>query len=131
MLDVLPVVLAFVSLTALPAVRAQVSSSWPHAYPDMPKGDYSPAWQNCKYREPPDRLPCSYPCSPTDFEVTDPLPNVTWDLGRTFAGNIGVQRAGHPNNTLFFWAFEKENGSLTAGANEQSDVPWGIWLNGG
>ncbi|KAI0954566.1 hypothetical protein AcW1_006420 [Taiwanofungus camphoratus] len=112
MLDVLPVVLAFVSLTALPAVRAQVSSSWPHAYPDMPKGDYSPAWQNY-------------------FEVTDPLPNVTWDLGRTFAGNIGVQRAGHPNNTLFFWAFEKENGSLTAGANEQSDVPWGIWLNGG
>ena len=64
-----------------------------------------------------------------DFEVsTEQLPNVTWQLdGRSFAGNIGVQRAGHPNDTLFFWAFEKDNGSLTASSNE----PWGIWLNGG
>ena len=38
---------------------------------------------------------------------------------------------GHPNNTLFFWAFEKEHGSLTAPANDKIEKPWGIWLNGG
>lgn len=64
-----------------------------------------------------------------DFEVTDPLPNVTFPLGgRSFAGNIPVDRPGHPNNTLFFWGFETENGSLT---NGDSTKPWGIWLNGG
>ena len=66
-----------------------------------------------------------------DFEVKDSLPNVTWTLPRSFAGNIPVNRAGHPNNTLYFWGFEKENGSLTAGANERANEPWGIWLNGG
>lgn len=63
-----------------------------------------------------------------DFEVTQPLPNVTFPLGRNWAGNIPVDRPGHPNDTLFFWAFEKEDGSLTA---DDSDEPWGIWLNGG
>ena len=63
-----------------------------------------------------------------DFEVTDPLPNVTFASSRTFAGNIGVQRDGHPNNTLFFWAVEKTNSSLTV---DNSTEPWGIWLNGG
>ncbi|KAI0372590.1 alpha/beta-hydrolase [Pilatotrama ljubarskyi] len=87
-------------------------SSWPHDYPGKPSGDYSPEWQ-------------SY------YEVKDQLPNVTFPLPHSFAGNIGVNRPGHPNNTLFFWALEKENGSLTAGADERSDVPWGIWLNGG
>jgi carboxypeptidase D len=67
---------------------------------------------------------------PVDFQVTDQLPNVTWNLPRNWAGNIAVQRAGHPNDTLFFWAFEKENGSLTAEADERLDEPWGIWLNG-
>ena len=66
-----------------------------------------------------------------DYQVTASLPNVTFPLNRNWAGNIAVDRPGHPNNTLFFWAWEKENGSLTAGAGEQSDVPWGIWLNGG
>ena len=66
-----------------------------------------------------------------DFQVTQPLPNVTFELGRSFAGNIAVNRPGHPNNSLFFWAFEKENGSLTAGAGERSNEPWGLWLNGG
>ncbi|KAI9065255.1 alpha/beta-hydrolase [Trametes sanguinea] len=89
-----------------------VPSSWPHDYPGKPSGDFSPTWQ--KY-----------------FEVTSPLANVTFPLSRNFAGNIPVNRAGHPNNTLFFWAFEKENGSLTADANERSNEPWGIWLNGG
>ena len=59
------------------------------------------------------------------------MPGVTWDLPRSFAGNIGVNRPGHPNNTLFFWGFEKETGSLTAAADERADEPWGIWLNGG
>ncbi|KAJ6581912.1 Alpha/Beta hydrolase protein [Mycena capillaripes] len=84
-------------------------SSFPHEYPGKPTGDYSPAWQ--KY-----------------FQVTAPLPNVTFPLPRSFAGNIDVQRAGHPNNTLFFWALEKTSGSLTAA---KSTEPWGIWLNGG
>ncbi|KAH9951151.1 alpha/beta-hydrolase [Amylocystis lapponica] len=93
-------------------VRAQQSqlppSSWPHAYPGMPNGDYGPEWQGY-------------------FEVTESFPNVTWELPHSYAGNIGVQREGHPNNTLFFWAFEKQNGSLTADNND----PWAIWLNGG
>ncbi|OJT09780.1 Vitellogenic carboxypeptidase [Trametes pubescens] len=89
-----------------------VPSTFPHDYPGKPSGDLSPAWQ-------------SY------FEVNGSLTNVTWDLPRNFAGNIPVNRAGHPNDTLFFWAFEKENGSLTAGANDRASEPWGIWLNGG
>jgi len=56
---------------------------------------------------------------------------VSFTLGRNWAGSIPVNRAGRPNNTLFFWGFEKENGSLTAAAGERSDEPWGIWLNGG
>ncbi|KAN0088900.1 Alpha/Beta hydrolase fold [Tylopilus felleus] len=82
--------------------------SWPHVYPGMPSGDYDPEWR--KY-----------------FQVTESLPNVTWPLSRNWAGNIPVQRAGYPNNTLFFWAFESLNGSFTADSNE----PWAIWLNGG
>jgi hypothetical protein len=42
-----------------------------------------------------------------------------------------VDRAGFPNDTLFFWAWESQNGSLTASAGERSGEPWGIWLNGG
>ncbi|TDL15660.1 alpha/beta-hydrolase [Rickenella mellea] len=106
------VVWTFVAVGALSSVNAQVSNSFPHDYPGKPSGDYSPQWQNY-------------------FQVTDKLPNVTWDLGRNWAGNIAVNRPGHPNDTLFFWAFEKENGSLTAAANERGGEPWGIWLNGG
>ncbi|KAF7356332.1 Carboxypeptidase [Mycena venus] len=105
--------LRFVSLTILAAVSVVLSdtlpSSFPHVYPGKPTGDYSPAWQ--KY-----------------FQVTAPLPNITFPLPQSFAGNIDVQRAGHPNNTLFFWALEKTSGSLTAA---ESSEPWGIWLNGG
>ncbi|OBZ74243.1 Serine carboxypeptidase-like 21 [Grifola frondosa] len=103
---------ALLASATFPLVNGQVFNSYPHDYPGKPSGDFSPAWQNY-------------------FEVTEPLPNVTFDIGRNWAGNIPVQRAGHPNNTLFFWAFEKENGSLTAAANERNDEPWGIWLNGG
>ena len=66
-----------------------------------------------------------------DFLVTQPLPNITFKLPRTYAGNIPVQRAGHPNDTLFFLGFEKSTGSLTAPASKFNKEPWGIWLNGG
>ena len=66
-----------------------------------------------------------------DFLVKEPLPNVTFPLSRSFAGSITVNRTSHPNDTLFFWAFESEHGSLTADAHELSDKPWAVWLNGG
>jgi carboxypeptidase D len=68
--------------------------------------------------------------SRADFEVNN-LPNISFSLPRNWAGNIPVNRANHPNDTLFFWAFESENGSLTSAAGERSNEPWGIWLNGG
>ncbi|KAF7309994.1 Carboxypeptidase [Mycena indigotica] len=102
--------LLLLSFLAVSSILADsLPSSFPHVYPGKPIGDYSPAWQ--KY-----------------FQVTSPLPNITFPLPRSFAGNIGVQRAGHPNNTLFFWGLEKKPGSLTA---LKSNDPWGIWLNGG
>ncbi|KLO07455.1 alpha/beta-hydrolase [Schizopora paradoxa] len=94
------------------AALAQAINSFPKAYPGMPSGDFSTAWQ-------------------TYYEVTDPLPNISFALSRNWAGTIPVNRANHTNDTLFFWAFEKENGSLTANAGERSDEPWAIWLSGG
>ncbi|KAJ3836137.1 alpha/beta-hydrolase [Lentinula raphanica] len=112
------------------SVRSQgLPSSFPHNYTGIPKGDFSPAWQQCtssaiwRYHYPETLA--------VDFEVTHPLPNVTKPIARNFAGNIGVNRVGHPNNTLWFWAFEKEEGSLTASSGEREDEPWLIWLNGG
>ncbi|KAJ3488637.1 hypothetical protein NLI96_g2695 [Meripilus lineatus] len=101
--------LTLVHSQSSPTIPVGVVNSWPQDYPGKPQGDYSPAWQ-------------SY------FEVTEPLPGVDFSLGRSFAGNIGVDRTGHPNNTIFFWGFEKSNGSLTT---DSSTAPWGIWLNGG
>ncbi|KAF5373507.1 hypothetical protein D9757_010495 [Collybiopsis confluens] len=92
--------------------QRNLPSTFPHNYTGIPPGDYSTAWQ--KY-----------------FEVSQPLPNVTNPIARNFAGNVGVNRAGHPNNTLWFWAFERENGSLTVSAGERENEPWLIWLNGG
>lgn len=104
------IILPFLSLI-LPVLGASLPGSFPHVYPGQPTGSLSPQWQ-------------SY------FEVKQQsLPNITFSLdGRSFAGNIPVQRAGHPNDTLFFWAFEKQSGSLTDPGNTE---PWGIWLNGG
>ncbi|KAI0344359.1 alpha/beta-hydrolase [Trametopsis cervina] len=102
-------------LPYLAAVGAQDTGTFPHSYPGEPQGDFGPVWQNY-------------------FQVTQPLPNASFPLGRNWAGNIPVNRAGSPansNNTLFFWAWEKENGSLTAAAGERENEPWGIWLNGG
>ncbi|KAF7368766.1 Carboxypeptidase [Mycena venus] len=77
----------------------------------MPTTDFGPDWQPY-------------------FEVTGLFPNLTKIIPRSFAGNVGVNRAGHPNATLFFWAFEKANGSLTNDCLGNDD-PWIIWLNGG
>ena len=66
---------------------------------------------------------------PPDYRVKDgSLPNVTFPLNRNWAGSIPVNRTNHPNDTLFFWAFEHKDGSLTSNA---TDEPWAIWLNGG
>lgn len=116
---------AFALILLVNAQSGTPPSSWPQIYPGMPSGDYSPEWQACAstYHFP-DELTRSLPA---DFQVTDSLPNVTWPIARNWAGNLPVQREGHPNDTLFFWAFESSNGSFTAASNE----PWGIWLNGG
>ncbi|KAI0705478.1 alpha/beta-hydrolase [Earliella scabrosa] len=94
-------------------------NSFPHAWPGQPKSAFSPAWQNY-------------------FAVKNPLPGLNLTgraqrLPRSFAGNIPVNRAGHPNNTLFFWGFERQgtNGSLTAPAHANNTEPWIIWLQGG
>jgi carboxypeptidase D len=116
-------------LAAASAVFAQ-NSSFPHNYTGVPSGDYGPDWQTCEFAS---NSPSSagFHCMNTDFQVVKPLPNVRTSLGRNWAGNIAVDCPDFPNNTLFFWAFEKENGSLTANAGERQDEPWGIWLNGG
>ncbi|KAJ3510060.1 hypothetical protein NLJ89_g4887 [Agrocybe chaxingu] len=103
--------LAFSSLAAAQS-SPTLPSSYPHSYPGQPSGDYSPAWQ--KY-----------------FRVTDRLPGINFPLSQSYAGNIDVQRAGHLNNTLFFYGFEKSKGSLTASPSSRNRDPWGIWLNGG
>ncbi|KAI0681923.1 Alpha/Beta hydrolase protein [Cytidiella melzeri] len=101
--------LAALAVCAAALVQGQSVGSFPHSYPGEPSSDFSPEWQNY-------------------LQVTHPLPNISFPLGRNWAGNIPVGRAGHPNDTLFFWVFEKENGSLTSNSSED---PWGIWLNGG
>ncbi|KAI0366275.1 alpha/beta-hydrolase [Pilatotrama ljubarskyi] len=91
-----------------------IPNTFPHAWPGQPNGTFSPEWQ--KY-----------------FEVTEKLPDLPGPLPRMFAGNIPVNRQDHPNDTLFFWAFEKQgaNGTLTAPADANNTDPWIIWLQGG
>ncbi|RDX42857.1 alpha/beta-hydrolase [Lentinus brumalis] len=104
-------------LSAILCANAQLTppNSFPHAWPGQPKGPLNAAWQQY-------------------FEVQSPLPNLTGlALPRSFAGNIPVNRAGHPNNTLFFWGFERQgrNGSLTVPAHANNSEPWIFWLQGG
>ncbi|KAJ7240373.1 Alpha/Beta hydrolase protein [Mycena haematopus] len=107
----IPVFLFSLSLFLLGCVaQNEGPNTFPHAYPGMPTTAFGPDWQ-------------------TYFEVTGLPPNLTSGLSRSFAGNVGVNRVNHPNATLFFWAFEKVNGSLTGSA--ASTDPWIIWLNGG
>ena len=55
------------------------------------------------------------------------LPNVTWTIGRQYAGNLPVQRG--TNLSLYFWGVETKQDSLTAPAGK-SNAPWNIWLQG-
>ena len=126
---------AFLLLSCLSTVAfsqndSDIPNSFPNDYPGKPSGDFSPAWQDCTLDF---VLECVHDSQiiSSDFLVKDPLPNITFPINRNFAGNIPVNRAGHPNDTLFFWAFEQKQGSLTASAKEDSTTPWGIWLNGG
>ncbi|EIN06504.1 alpha/beta-hydrolase [Punctularia strigosozonata HHB-11173 SS5] len=105
-------IFAFLAAAGTLAQRS-IPNTWPQNYTGIPRGDYSPEWQHY-------------------FEVKGALPNVTKPFApRSFAGNIKVNRPGHDNDTLFFWAIEKELGSLTAPEVERNDKPWLIWLNGG
>ncbi|EIW53478.1 alpha/beta-hydrolase [Trametes versicolor FP-101664 SS1] len=101
-------------LCAASARRRSLPNSYPHAWPGRPEGDFSPEWQNY-------------------FEVKDLPPVIPTGLPRSFAGNIPVDRAGHKNDTLFFWGFEREggNGTLTAPADANNTDPWILWLQGG
>lgn len=125
---------AFALLCSAPFVASQDStalpSTWPHVYPGQPSGGYSPKWQSCSCFPVARRIRDTQ-CLFSDFQVTAKLPNITWNIERSFAGNLPVQREGHPNNTLFFLGFEKSTGSLTGPANPRNQEPWGIWLNGG
>lgn len=111
----LPILLSLVHLVVAAPTSSEsetLPSSKPHLYSGSPKTKLGSDWQ-------------SY------YEVTKPLPNITLSsdfAGRSYAGNIPVDRANHDDNTLFFWATEKSEGSLT---DEDSTEPWGIWLNGG
>ena len=122
--------------TSLAQATLTPPNSFPHAWPGQPKSAFSPAWQNCKSSSQYRQVLAHRLTAQLDFAVKNPLPGLNLTgraqrLPRSFAGNIPVNRAGHPNNTLFFWAFEKENGSLTAAAGERAPEPWGIWLTGG
>ncbi|KAI0083861.1 Alpha/Beta hydrolase protein [Irpex rosettiformis] len=104
-------VVSLLITTAYSQGSRSVPNSFPHDYPGKPRGDFSPEWQ--------------------DYYLVKngSLPNVTFPLNRNWAGSITVNRTKHPNDTLFFWAFEHTNGSLTS--PNSTDDPWAIWLNGG
>jgi carboxypeptidase D len=118
-------------LASLVSAQGSLPSAFPTNYSGIPAGDYSPAWQSCKLY--PHHLQSGIMKAqrPKDFLVnTERLPNVTFPLGNSYAGNVYTDRAGHPNNTLFFWAFENEGkkGSLTSPATED---PLIFWFSGG
>ena len=106
-------------------------STYPHAYPGMPSTPYGPDWQPCMSQYSNDDRITNSNIIDIDYEVTKALPNITFPLPRAYAGSVSVNRRSHPNDTLFFVAFEKEDGSLTATSDELRDHPWAIWLNGG
>jgi carboxypeptidase D len=120
MLSALVSALAFVALGA-----DALPWSSPHHWPGKPNTTYGPDWQDCTL---------CHLLSPlfilirfVDYAVTLPLPNVTFPLQRSWAGSISADRPNMANNSHFFWAFEKSNGSFTA----ESAEPWGIFLAGG
>ena len=116
------------------AAQGSVPNSFPHDYPGIPSGEFGPEWQDCEFVDvlPLHLVSCEILTGPIDYLVKEgSLPNATFDLNRNFAGTLTVNRTNHPNDTLFFWAFENSNGSLTQDAGVNDSAPWGIWLNGG
>lgn len=111
-------------------VNAQLNSSFPHSYPGIPNVEYVynssnfQQWQKC-------RLLLLFCCKQrwqwdwtlADYQVnTASLPNATQcTMPSSYAGNIPVNRSGHPNNTLFFWGLESSPGSLTTGTNSSNE----------
>jgi hypothetical protein len=104
-------------------------STYPHAYPGMPSTPYGPDWQSCMSQYVQDDCITNTNGIGLDYEVTKALPNITFPVPHAYAGSVSVNRRGHANDTLFFVAFEKEEGSLTSTTDK--DRPWAIWLNGG
>ncbi|KAI0344379.1 alpha beta-hydrolase [Trametopsis cervina] len=107
-----PLMALVVAVLSLRVGAKSLPDSYPHIYPEIPSEDYSTKWQ-------------SY------FAVNSSSLGLGFDVGNSYAGNINVQRENHPNNTLYFWGFESQNGSLTAGPGELADRPWAVWLQGG
>ncbi|EIN03545.1 alpha/beta-hydrolase [Punctularia strigosozonata HHB-11173 SS5] len=89
-----------------------MDTNWssPHHYPGKPNTTYGPDWQDY-------------------FLVKDSLPNITFPLGRSYAGSISTKTPGFKNNSAFFWGWEKTDGSIVSTNN--TDEPWGMWLAGG
>ncbi|KAH9050289.1 alpha/beta-hydrolase [Lactarius hengduanensis] len=119
---------------------APISSSTTVSSSALPTSTSAPVIPNLT----PGQLPNSFPQNTTVtsginfdtswqefYRVTQGLPNITFPLGNNYAGNLPVQRSGHPNNTLFFWGFENRVGSLTMPAGQIQLSPWLIWLGGG
>lgn len=106
----------FVVVVAVVLVAGRVAAqgaippaSAPIAYPGIPSVPYSTQWQQY-------------------FKVNNSLLNLSFEPPSSYAGNIQTARPGHDDDSLFFWAFEKQSGSLV---NATSTDPWLIWLNGG
>lgn len=51
------------------------------------------------------------------------IPEVTWDVGESYAGSLPISEDANDTNTLFFWFFPSEN--QTVGKEIT------IWLSGG
>lgn len=91
--------------------------SSPHHYPGKPNSTYSVEWQDCEFRLC-SRFVLAQSSHPSDFLVKDPLPNITFPLGRSYAGSISTKTEGFVNNSAFFWGWEKSDGSLTSNNTE-------------
>lgn len=117
--------------TPSPSKPFQPPGSFPQVYGNMPSGEFNTEWQDCLSSSVSDNPTLFSLFCETDYLVTEGLPSITFPLPRNFAGNIPVNRAAHPNNTLFFWGFETNVGSLTAPATQLQLSPWMIWLGGG
>lgn len=106
---------------------SDLPSTWPN-YTGAPSLPFSRTWQSCKQHVLFSTLQV-LTVRIIDFEVnSSAISNVSFTLPTSYAGNLPVNRKGHPNNTLFFWATEKSFGSLN---DDNPELPYLIWLQGG